>query len=163
MSKLEIIWTVEGSLEHPVLTQWCAERIWPHGGKRDLGKCVAMGIIKGDILIAVVVFQNWTPDAGVIEMSAAADDPAWLSKRVLRSIYGYIFDTCKCQMVIQRHSVNNDRMNSISRRVGYDEIRLPRMRGRDEDEFLFTLTEEKWRESMGKRLKYGQRQFTATA
>lgn len=155
--KLEIFWPMEGSSEHAVLALWCAEKIFDNPSPQSFGNCATMGVIKGDKLIAVVVFHNWQPEADVIEMSGAAIDPIWLSKRVLLEMYGYIFDVAKCQMVIQRQSVNNERINRILRRFGYDEIRLPRMRGRDEDEFLFTLTEEKWRENMEKRLKHGRK------
>ncbi len=153
---LDILWTKEGMAEHPVLTKWCAQRLWDDGRAGDFGNSTALGVVKGDKLISVVIFHNWVPESGVIEMSAAADDPIWLSRKVLLEMYGYIFDVCKCQMVVQRQSINNNRINRILRRFGYDEIKLPRMRGRNEDELLFTLTVEQWCEGMKRRLNHGQ-------
>lgn len=128
-----------------IMGEWCARQLWPDGDER-FENYTTLGIMNDTDLLGVVVFHNWSPRSGTIELSAASISPRWLTRQTLLNMYGYPFDECGCQMVFQRNSVKNTRISGILRRFGHDEILLPRMRGRNEDELLFTLTEEKWRE-----------------
>lgn len=104
-----------------------------------------MGVIDDDNLIAVVTFNNYQPEAGVIELHAAADSARWLTKPVLASMFGYCFGQLKCQMAIARVSDRNTRLLRIFSAYGFDHVIIPRLRGRDEGERIFWLTEEVWR------------------
>lgn len=110
----------------------------------DFGECQALGFRIGGDLIAGVVFQNWNPKAGTIEISAGATDPRWLSAKSLRAIFGYVFGTAGCQLCVLQVAEHNDRMRSIARRLGFTEFLIPRMRGRDEALVVYTLTAEQW-------------------
>lgn len=125
------------------------------GFDRDLefGECQALGFRIGGDLVAGVVFQNWNPKAGTIEISAGAVDPRWLARKSLLTIFGYVFDTAGCQLCVLQVSEHNDRMRSIARRLGFTEILIPRMRGRDEALAVYTLTSEQW---AGSRIRNGR-------
>lgn len=110
----------------------------------EFGECQALGVVIGGELVAGVVFQNWNPTAGTIEISAAATDPRWLSRKSLLTIFGYVFDTAGCQLCVLQVSEHNERMRSIARRLGFTEYLIPRMRGRDEALVVYTLTAEVW-------------------
>ena len=128
------------------MAAWCSEMIWGNDGvNNDFGECVTMAVLTDSDLIAVVVFHNWNEETGVIEITGASTTARWLTKGIIRAIYGYVFDLAECQMVVQRQSENNKRIIKILRRFGFDEIRIPRLRGRNEDELMFTMTEEHWR------------------
>lgn len=99
----------------------------------------------GDPIIAGVVFHNYSPESGVMEMSAAATSPRWLTRRVLHAMHSYIFEDAGCQMAAMRVGEQNARMRSIAERYGYTPYRIPRLRGRDEAEILFTLTDDEWK------------------
>lgn len=107
----------------------------------------AFGTYEGDKLLGGVVFHNYYPDAGVIEMSAAAVDPRWLTRKMIRAMFGYIFDVIGCQMAVLRVSANNSVMLNIGKRFGFQSILIPRLRGRNEDEVILTYTDDQWRES----------------
>jgi hypothetical protein len=98
-------------------------------------------------LRAGFVYHAYNPDAGVIEISGAALDRAWASKDRVRVIFGYPFDFLGCQMVVARTSENNPTPLRIWRALGADEIRIPRLFGRDEAAILTMLTVEQWRSS----------------
>ncbi len=139
-----IVWGGPDSPENNrIMADWCAQRIW--GDERRFGSCTTMGVILKGKPAAVMVFHNWSPQAGVIEMSGASTTKRWLSRPTLLAMYGYVFDTCGCQMLVQRNSEKTEQLNVMLRRFGYDEIRLPRMRGRNEDEILFMYPVEAWR------------------
>lgn len=115
------------------------------GMERGFGPNKAIGIINSDgVLVAGLVYHNWEPEAGVIEVSGAAIDSRWMTRPILQVMYDYPFLTCGCQMIVQRNSAKNEHLNKQLRRWGYSEYRIPRMKGRDEDGIVFTLTSEQW-------------------
>lgn len=129
------------------IKDWVAEIIWPGQGQRFDDTAISLGILENDALIAAVVFHDWNPHAGVIEMSAASISKRWLTRPVLAQMFGYVFDGAKCQMAILR--VSADRRQSHLHRIltayGFDHARIPRLYGRDEDGLVFTLTDDAWR------------------
>lgn len=119
--------------------------------RHGFGPLKAIGVADDTGLIGGVVFCNWDPDAGVIEMVAAATDPRWLSREVIKTMFGYAFDRAGCQLVVWRVSERNKRTRRLAERLGFEGHLVPRLRGRDEDEIVFTLADEAWRAG-----KYGK-------
>lgn len=125
------------------VAEWVAARI--EGCERGFGPCVAMSV--GDPVIGAVVFHNWNPEGGVMEMSAAADSPRWLNRQTLQAMHGYIFDDAACQLAVMRVSERNTRMKRIAEAFGYTPHTVPRLRGRDTAEIIYTLPDDVWRAS----------------
>lgn len=121
---------------------WVAARI--PGCARGFGECRAMGVASRDRMAAGVVFHNWQPEAGVVEMSCAADDPRWMTRRVMRVAFGYVFDGLQCQMAVARIHEDNDGARKLWRGLGADEFVIPRLRGKDAAEAIYTITAEQW-------------------
>lgn len=117
------------------------------GSGFGFGNSTAMGIFDAQKFIAAVVFHNWEPRAGVIEMSAASVSKRWLTREVLQRMFDYVFDDAACQMVVLRVSERSKAMVRIARAYGFSEVRIPRLRGRDEAEFIFTYTDDDWQRS----------------
>lgn len=118
----------------------------PHCRQRGFGKCKAIGIIdESGKLIAGMVYNNWVPEAGVIEMSGAAlPGKYWLTRETLRRIYRYPFEDCHCQMVVMQVAANDTVLLGVLAALGYNLIRVPRLHGRDKDAVLCLLTYEDW-------------------
>ncbi|MGL4310624.1 MAG: hypothetical protein ACRCSU_09070 [Paracoccaceae bacterium] len=95
--------------------------------------------------IGGVVYHDWNPEAGTIQMSAAGGD-GWLTRRVLWAMHSYPFEI-GCQMVVLQTSTENHVMRRIAKAYGYREIIIPRLMGRAADASILTLTEEDWRGS----------------
>lgn len=110
-----------------------------------LDRYAAMGFFDGGRLIAGVLFHNWHPESGVMEMTAASTSRKWLNRRTLQQLFGLVFDGFGNQMVVMRVSEQNHAMIRIARAFGFFETLIPRLRGRDEGEFIFTLTDDAWR------------------
>jgi hypothetical protein len=145
---MQIIW---GSEREPDLNQalhdWACAKI---DATRGLMPCTTMGVFHGPKLIAVLVYHNWNPEAGVIEISGAADSSRWLTRSVAWEMHAYPFNELRCQMVVQRNSERNVSANGrgLQRMLaayGYDAIRVPRLYGRDEAGILHCLTDDVWR------------------
>ena len=96
-------------------------------------------------LIAGIVYHNWQPDFGWIEISGAAlPGKQWLSRETLKQMYRYPFHVCGCQMVVQLTPADNESLLYMLHRFGYELIKLPRMYGRDRDGVACHLTREAW-------------------
>lgn len=133
------------------------------GFARGFGQSYSIGVSLANELIGGAVFHNYNPEAEVIEMSAASTSPRWLSRKTLHALLSYPFDYLKCQLVVLRVSPLNAKMIELATRVGFLGYIVPRLRGRHEDEIIFTLSEEAWRSSKFERAFHGQVQRAAAA
>lgn len=114
-------------------------------GEGGFGECQALGFLDADgVLEAGIVYHNWRPSAGIIEISAASINRRWGTRGRLNLIFDYPFNRIGCQMVVARHSEHNP-VRRIWKALGASEIVIPRLRGRDEAECVATLTVEAWR------------------
>lgn len=111
----------------------------------------AVGVVEDGVLIGGTAFHNYYPKEGVIEMTSASTSPRWLTRQMIKTIFTYVFDYLGCQMVVMRVSADNSVMLNIGLRFGFNSYTIPRLRGRNEDEVIFTLTDDQWRESKFKR------------
>ncbi len=114
------------------------------GCERGFGRCQAIGIVDNDgELIAGCVYHNWHPETGVIEMSSASVTPRWVNKEILRLIFGYPFDI-GCQLIVLRTDEDNKRLHRQLYALGFRSHTIPRLRGRNKAEIIFTLTDDDW-------------------
>jgi hypothetical protein len=115
-----------------------------HG--RGFGNCTAIGVLDGQAMVAGIIYHNWEPGAGIIEMSVAGlPGVPWLSRETIRRMYSYPFDQLGCQMVINRMAADDERLLWQCERLGYSLIKFPRMLSRDRDGVIGQLTVEDWR------------------
>jgi hypothetical protein len=129
----------------------------PHVGARGFGYAAkAIGVIDEDgRLIGGLVYHNYDPQAGVIEISGAATSSRWLSRETIRRMYQYPFHTCGCQMLFQRTPADSVKLLSQLAAYDYTFIKVPRMFGRERDGVLCTLTYEDWCDNrFNKRFKH---------
>lgn len=107
----------------------------------------SMSVFHGEQLVAGTLFHNWHPDSGVLEMTSASTDKRWLARPVVRAIFHMAFDMIGAQLVAMRVSERNTVMVDIAQRFGFRGVLIPRLRGRDEAEWVFTLSDDDWRAS----------------
>lgn len=126
-------------------------------GPADFGKCKAIGVLDDeDRLLAGMVFHDWQPGPGLIQISSASTTARWLTAEVRHIMFSYPFDQLGCQMVVLQVSAKNARMVRIAKAFGFTPYLIKRMRGRDEDGYVFTLTDDDWRNSKFTRKIHGQ-------
>jgi len=95
--------------------------------------------------LGAAIYQNYDPEHGVIELSAAAASPRWLSRKVLREMFSYPFDQLGCQAVAMRCDTDNSRLARIFTAYGFKRYDIPRLRGRDKGEAIYVLADDDWR------------------
>jgi hypothetical protein len=131
-----------------IIARFVADLI-PECRLRGFGKCRAIGVADAEgKLIGGVVYRNWCPEIGTIELSGAAlPGTNWLSRRTLNVIYNYPFYEVGCQMVIQTTSIDNEQTLRINAALGMTLYRIARLGGRYRDGVVATLTVEDWEAS----------------
>jgi RimJ/RimL family protein N-acetyltransferase len=105
----------------------------------------AIGVIEDNKLIAGLVYHNFDPAAGVIEMSGAAlPGKYWLTSETLRRIYDYPFLDAGCQMVLMRVAEENRSLLRVLSAIGYAFKTIERLLGPTKNGVICTLTFEAW-------------------
>lgn len=130
------------------LCAWVGEKIW--GETRPFPMGVVMAVLSEGPpprLEAAMVFHNFDPDAGVVEISGASENAHWLSRPVLQEMFGWPFDTLGFQAVVMRVDPDNRRLGRMLPTVGFKRYDIPRLRGRDKAEAIYVLTDDAWRAS----------------
>lgn len=156
---MDIVWGgQENPQERDGMAIWCERRVWPDGSGR-FGNCTTMGVIRDSELIAVMVYHNWQRENGVIEFSGASTSKRWMSREVLHQMFAYPFGIEGIQMLVTRNSPTNKGLQRMLKSYGFTAYRIPRLRGRDEDEVIHTLTIEDWRANRHERKYNGQEKF----
>lgn len=106
----------------------------------------AIGIINDDNeLIAGIVYFNYNPDAGTIEMSIEAlPKQNWLTRSTLAIMFQYPFLHCRCQMLMTKTAAYSEHVLRMLAAMNFKLILVPRSGGRNEDGVLGLLTYEDW-------------------
>lgn len=109
----------------------------------------AIGIANDDNeLIAGLVYFNYHPEAGTIEVSIdALPKQRWLTQETLAIMFQYPFLDCKCQMLITKTSARSEHVQRMLAMMNFKLILIPRAGGRHEDGVLALLTYEDWLEA----------------
>ena len=117
--------------------------------RRGFGPHVAaIGIVEDGALIAGIVYHNWDPEAGIIEMSGAAlPGKQWLTRETLKHMYRYPFQVCGCQMTVMRVPADDEKLLYVLAKFGYAFSPIPRLFGRERDGVVCCLTREAWEEN----------------
>jgi RimJ/RimL family protein N-acetyltransferase len=121
----------------------------PECRERGFGKCRAIGIADAEgNLLGGLVYRNWCPEVGTIEISGAAvPGTNWLSRRTVQVMYDYPFYGVGCQMVIKTTMADNEIVLRIMAAIGFTLHYIERLGGRDRDGVVGTLTVEDWEAS----------------
>ncbi len=120
--------------------------VWQVYGRQDIDfqGAKTVGVVENGSLIAGVVFHDWQPDAATIEMSVAAISRRWLRPKVIQALARYAFEAAKAQLVVMRTSERNKPACRVAEALGFTAHRIPRLRGHDEAEIIYTFPVEAW-------------------
>lgn len=110
-------------------------------------KYCSLTITRNGQPICGILYHNYQPDTGVVEMSIHSTSPRWMTRETVSKAMAVAYDQIGCQMAVARVSERNERAAQMLRGIGFTGYLIPRLRGRDEDEWVFTLTDDDWRAS----------------
>jgi RimJ/RimL family protein N-acetyltransferase len=105
---------------------------------------VAIGVVDGAQLVAGVLFHNYIPEFGSIEVSIAADTPRWLSRNRVSLILGYPFRQLGCGRVSAAIMASNSRSIRLCMGLGFKREGLVRRGFGRDDAVILGLLREEW-------------------
>ena len=118
-------------------------QLWGEPGRFE--RFASMAVFDGSTLIAGMLFHNWHREHGTIEISGAAMDRRWLTRRVLNEMFGMPFDRWGCQTIVMRCDPADERLKRMLGTAGFTAYWLPRLRGRKQGEVIYLLHDDVWR------------------
>lgn len=126
------------------VSAWVAAHI--AGCERGFDAARALGVVNrsGD-LVAGVVFHDWNPERGLVEVSAASTDRRWLTRGVIRAVFGYGFAIAR--MVVTRTSEKNEPVRKMWRAFSASEYVIAELWAPDEAGVIYTLTPDQLKQS----------------
>jgi RimJ/RimL family protein N-acetyltransferase len=133
-------------IDDPRLPEWAARRI-PHVGEDGFGPCYALGIAKRGEIIATMVYHDFIPSYGNIQLSMAATSPAWARRTSIKELLRYPFNDLGVQRVTTMIAESNTRAIRLNEGLGFVREGLVRRGfGNDNAVILGLLREdaEKW-------------------
>jgi hypothetical protein len=120
---------------------WVAARI--PGCGRGFGACRALAVVDGEgRTVAGVVFHDWNPERGTVELSGASTDRRWMTRAVLAEIFRYVFAVAR--VAVARTSARNEPVRRLWRALGASEHLIPELWGPGEACAVHTLTRPQW-------------------
>lgn len=105
-----------------IFADWAARRI-TNVGSAGFGPCVALGVATGeeahDRLMAVFVFHDYQERFGTVQVSAAAADPHWASRAVVRGVLAVPFLQYRCHLVWSAIPHTSTRVLGLVKALGF--------------------------------------------
>lgn len=101
------------------VVSWVA-RHTPHVSVDGYGSCTALGIISEDRQpMAGIVYHDYQPRNGTIQMSVAAECPRWATKNILRGLFAYPFRQLGVNKVWAGIAFKNARARRFVEGIGF--------------------------------------------
>lgn len=103
-----------------------------------------LAVVDAKTICGAVLFHNYTPGCGTIEISAASDSKRWLTRPILWEIFAFAFHQIGVQAVVARMAAGRQ-LARIFTAYGFKRYDIPRLRGRDTAETIMVLSDDDWR------------------
>ncbi len=161
---MQIFWPPHGSPENYMLGEYVSFKVFGEPGHfRDY---TSMGVVDDGTLVAAMIFHDYDRKAGVIQVSGAAEHPSWMTRQTLREMHEFVFDQLGCQCLVMRVPETNKRLERILTAGRYVKHVIPRLRGRNENETIYQLFDDEWKNSdfwqkIRREVNHGQESSTA--
>lgn len=114
------------------------------GKPKKFGLGCAMVISKNKTVIACIIFTNYNSDYGVIEINGGAITRNWLNRNIIKKMADFVFGYLGCQSVYARCCADNKKLDRMFHSAGFKRTDLPRLRGREMAESVYTLSDDDW-------------------
>lgn len=95
---------------------WVAHHI-PH--VTDFGPCEALAVMRGDYIIAGVVYHDYQPTCDSIQLSMAAVSPRWAKKEIIAGLLKYPFEQLGCYRLFTATPIDNEKALKVNVHIGF--------------------------------------------
>jgi RimJ/RimL family protein N-acetyltransferase len=99
------------------VAKWVCDRI-PHVS--SFGPCTALGVVNSEGKpVAGIVFHDYLPACGTIQLSMAAETPRWATRRIVKELLSYPFNQLKVRKVWTATPLKNQRAIKFNKGIGF--------------------------------------------
>lgn len=124
------------------VADWVGSRI-PHVS--TFGPCTGIAVLNEDRILAGVVYHDYQPDFGTVQLSMAADNPRWAKKEIIAGLLQYPFEQLGCYKVWTATPVENTMALRVNEHIGFlREAVLNSMFGKGRHGVLMRLLKPKY-------------------
>jgi RimJ/RimL family protein N-acetyltransferase len=123
---------------HPIIAKYVAEAL----GEEGFGECYTIGNVKNNILVAGVVFNNYT---GLSVQMTAAGVGHWCTHELLNNCFSFVFNGLKCKRITVLVAKSNTKALKLNKHLGFIEEGIVRMGEGDEDLILLGMLKSECR------------------
>lgn len=112
-----------------------------------IGQHATIGVLLNQKLIAGIIFNNIRPNIDAW-LTIYSTDKRWCSRRVLRCVFGFVFNELKCRRASVLVSKDNSKSLDMCKRLGFQiEGLLRQYRDNSDDCYVMGMLNEecKWR------------------
>ena len=102
--------------EDAYVAAWTADKL-PQVS--DFGLCTALGVVSGERLIAGIVYHDYQPQHGTIQLSIAAISPMWAKKENIKELLKYPFEQLECYKVWTAIAADNEKALKVNAHIGF--------------------------------------------
>ena len=120
------------------VAQWVSAKL---GYDLDFDGCRSLGVSRNGEIAAGVVFHDFAPARGTIELTIYSE-PGALNRTVAAEVFGYVFRVAR--MATALTGAGNKRMRRIWRALGGTETEINGLYSANEAGIFLTLTESQW-------------------
>lgn len=97
---------------------WVADKI-PHVRGGSFGPCAAIGVASEGKLLAGIVYHDYLPDFGTVQLSMAAVSPMWARRSTIGALLHYPFRQLKVFKVWTATPHHNDAALKVNWHIGF--------------------------------------------
>ena len=99
------------------IAAWVARQI-PHVSPAGFGPCKAIGVAVGGVPVAGIVYHDYQPHVGVVQISMASTSPLWAKRNTIRALLSVPFEQYQCYKVWTAIPADNERAIRFNRGIG---------------------------------------------
>lgn len=100
-----------------------------------------------DGVVAGLIYHNYNPDAGTIEVSCYSNKKRWLTRKLVNDMLHYPFEDLGLRIVTARFSEDNKFIGTLFKKIGATIHALPELWGVNKDEIVAILNVNDWKKS----------------
>lgn len=131
---------------------WVARQL-PHVGARGFGPCRAVAIVNGDRPLGAIVYHDYQPECGTVQISMATQSRLWAQPQTIRDLLAIPFVQYKAHKVWTCIPADNEPALRFNKGIGMvREAVLRHQFGRGRNAWVYGMLAHEYAERWGEKI-----------
>ena len=134
--------------EHELVVGFVRRLLTDHlGSVSRFDMSQSIGVTLDGELVAGVIYHDYRPQVGDIQLSVAASSPRWATRSIIRELLAYPFEQLSCRRITATVRGDNRRALRFDAGIGFVvEGRMRAYNTEGVDQVILGMMREEWRE-----------------